>query len=75
MDSICGGSAMFNASHFVLMVSLKNKTFYSNFIPYATVILEKYNIVTWIAKKRAAYSSINLQLSEMVKITYRDKAY
>lgn len=74
MDSICGGSAMSNASHFVLMVSLK-KTYYSNFIPYAIVILEKYNIVTWIATKRAAYSSINLQLSEMVKITYRDKAY
>lgn len=66
---------MFNACHFLLMVSLKNKTSSLTFIPCAIVILKKYNIGTWIATKCAAYSSINLQLSEIVEITYRDKAY
>ncbi|KAG5617922.1 hypothetical protein H5410_017746, partial [Solanum commersonii] len=56
VHSICGGSAMFNACHFLLMVSLKNKTSSSTFIPCAIVILKKYNIGTWIATKCAAYS-------------------
>ncbi|MCD7451073.1 hypothetical protein HAX54_009521 [Datura stramonium] len=70
MDSICEGSVMFNTCHFLLMVSFNNKVSSSTFIPYAIVILEKDNVVTWMmgSYKGAAYSSINLQLSEFVKI-------
>lgn len=56
------------------MGSLKNKTSSMTFIPCDIVILEKDNIVTWIATNAAAYLSINLQLSEFGKISYKNKS-